>query len=110
MKIVCITPIKHLDGVYERLEQYGEVIYVPEISKLELTTLLSETPDIEYLFDTLPFFEVFMLAIRGDGNCAEVLWSFLGISIPGWTLVGFFILFSYSLFSLFISNKLHSKN
>lgn len=50
MKIVCITPIKHLDGVYERLEQYGEVIYVPEISKLELTTLLSETPDIEYLF------------------------------------------------------------
>ena len=36
MKIVCITPIKHLDEVYERLEQYGEVIYVPEISKLEL--------------------------------------------------------------------------
>jgi|TARA_B100001094_G_scaffold22783_1_gene19259 D-3-phosphoglycerate dehydrogenase len=50
MKIVCITPIKHLDEVYERLEQYGEVIYVPEISKLELTILLSETPDIEYLF------------------------------------------------------------
>ena len=50
MKIVCITPIKHLDEVYERLEQYGEVIYIPEISKLELTTLLSETPDIEYLF------------------------------------------------------------
>ena len=50
MKIVCITPIKHLDGVYERLEQYGEVIYVPEISKLELTTLLSEPPDIKYLF------------------------------------------------------------
>ena len=49
MKIVCITPIKHLDGVYERLEQYGEIIYLPEISKLELTTLL-ETPDIEYLF------------------------------------------------------------
>jgi len=49
MKIVCITPIKHLDGVYERLEQYGELIYLPEISKLELTALL-ETPAIEYLF------------------------------------------------------------
>ena len=49
MKIVCITPIKHLDGVYERLEQYGEIIYLPEISKLELTALL-ETPDIECLF------------------------------------------------------------
>jgi D-3-phosphoglycerate dehydrogenase len=60
MKIVCITPIKHLDGVYERLEQYGEVIYVPEISKLELITLLSETPDIEYLF-TNPNKQDFML-------------------------------------------------
>jgi len=60
MKIVCITPIKHLDGVYERLEQYGEVIYVPEISKLELTTLLSETPDIKYLF-TNPNKQDFML-------------------------------------------------
>ena len=49
MKIVCITPIKHLDGVYERLEQYGEVIYAPEISKLELTKLLSETPDITWI-------------------------------------------------------------
>lgn len=66
-------------------------------------------PDIDYLFDTLPLVEVFMLAIRGDGNCAEVLWSFLGVSIPGWVLVGFFALFSYSLFSLFISAKLHSK-
>lgn len=67
-------------------------------------------PDIDYLFDTLPLVEVFMLAIRGDGNCAEVLWSFMGISIPGWTLVAFFALFSYLLFSLFISTKLHSKN
>ena len=49
MKIVCITPIQHLDGVYERLEQYGELSYLPEISKLELTALL-ETPDIECLF------------------------------------------------------------
>ena len=28
-------------------------------------------PDIDYLFETLPILEVFMLAIRGDGNCAE---------------------------------------
>ncbi len=80
------------------------------LQSLPLDLIPTCGPDIDYLFDTLPFFEVFMLAIRGDGNCAEVLWSFMGISIPGWTLVGFFILFSYSLFSLFISTKLHSKN
>ena len=67
-------------------------------------------PDIEYLLETLPVLEVFMLAIKGDGNCAEVLWSFMGISIPGWTLVGLFVLFLYSLISLLISDKLHSKN
>ena len=67
-------------------------------------------PDIEYLLETLPVLEVFMLAIKGDGNCAEVLWSFMGISIPGWTLVWLFVLFLYSLISLLISDKLHSKN
>ena len=67
-------------------------------------------PDIDYLFETLPILEVFMLAIRGDGNCAEVLWSFLGISIPGWLLVAFMALFIYAMVSLFISKKLHSKS
>ena len=67
-------------------------------------------PDIDYLFETLPILEVFMLAIRGDGNCAEVLWSFLGISIPGWLLVAFVALFIYAMVSLFISKKLHSKS
>ena len=66
-------------------------------------------PDIDYLFETLPILEVFMLAIRGDGNCAEVLWSFLGISIPGWFLVAFVALFIYAMVSLCISKKLHSK-
>jgi len=67
-------------------------------------------PDIDYLFETLPVLEVFMLAIRGDGNCAEVLWSFLGISIPGWLLVAFSAQLIYSVVSLTISKKLHSKS
>ena len=67
-------------------------------------------PDIDYLFETLPVLEVFMLAIRGDGNCAEVLWSFLGISIPGWLLVAFSAQLIYAVVSLTISKKLHSKS
>ncbi len=27
--------------------------------------------------------------LKGDGNCAEVVWSFLGLSIPEWTLIAF---------------------
>ena len=67
-------------------------------------------PDIDYLFETLPVLEVIMIAIKGDGNCAEVLWSFLGISLPGWLLVAFVGLLFYTLVSLYISKKLHSKS
>jgi phosphoglycerate dehydrogenase-like enzyme len=50
VSIVCITPVRHLEGVYERLEQYGDIIYEPEITRDKLSKLLSENSDIEYLF------------------------------------------------------------
>mgnify|MGYP001483237849 FL=1 len=49
MKILCITPIKHLDGVYKKLQSYGEVIYEPKIDKDELKNLLNQT-NADYLF------------------------------------------------------------
>ena len=33
MKILCLTPIKHLDGIYEYLESFGKVSYAPELDK-----------------------------------------------------------------------------
>ena len=47
-------------------------------------------PSLDYLIDVFPLTEVLSMVLAGDGDCAEVVWSFLGISIPGWTLVGFF--------------------
>ena len=57
-------------------------------------------PDIDYLFSTLPFLEILILALTGDGNCAEVLWSFMGISIPGWVLIAliFFMIYCFLIF------------
>ena len=49
MKILCITPVRHLDGVYEKLQSYGEVIYKPEVDKNELKILLDKT-EADYLF------------------------------------------------------------
>ena len=65
-------------------------------------------PDIDYLFSTLPFLEILILALTGDGNCAEVLWSFMGISIPGWLLVGFLIIFIYLTKTFISANEIHS--
>jgi protein dithiol:quinone oxidoreductase len=46
-------------------------------------------PTLEYLMGMLPFTEVVSTILRGDGNCAVIDWSFLGLSLPGWALVAF---------------------
>lgn len=46
-------------------------------------------PGLEYLIENMPFAEVLRSMFLGDGNCAEVVWTFLGLSMPGWTLIWF---------------------
>lgn len=46
-------------------------------------------PDLAYMFDAFPLLEALKLLFAGDGNCADVVASFLGLSIPGWTFVAF---------------------
>lgn len=46
-------------------------------------------PSLEYMVDTLPWAEVLTIMLRGNGNCAELSWSFLGLSMPMWVLVWF---------------------
>lgn len=60
-------------------------------------------PDIGYLLENFPLMDALSVLLRGDGNCAEVSWSFLGISIPGWTLVAFSGLALLNLWQIFRS-------
>lgn len=46
-------------------------------------------PGLSYMFETFPFMEALEILLMGDGNCGEVMWSLLGISMPGWVLVAF---------------------
>jgi disulfide bond formation protein DsbB len=46
-------------------------------------------PSLQYMLETLPLNDTLNAMLSGDGNCAEVVWSFLGLSIPAWTLVVF---------------------
>jgi protein dithiol:quinone oxidoreductase len=55
---------------------------------------------LEYMLDVFPLTEVLSMVLSGDGTCAEILWTFLGISIPGWTLVGFAGLIAIGLFQI----------
>ena len=44
---------------------------------------------VDYLFDVFSLSEAISHLLRGDGNCAEVQWQFLGLSMPGWVLIAF---------------------
>lgn len=58
-------------------------------------------PGLEYLLQTFPLTEALKLVFQGSGECAEVQWTFLGLSIPGWTLVMFTGLAVFGLLLLF---------
>jgi disulfide bond formation protein DsbB len=46
-------------------------------------------PGLEYMLEAFPLMEALSLVFRGSGECADVQWAFLGLTIPGWTLVVF---------------------
>ncbi|MEM9624576.1 MAG: disulfide bond formation protein B, partial [Pseudomonadota bacterium] len=49
-------------------------------------------PDLQYMLEAFPLSDVLIAMTSGTGDCALVSWSLLGISIPGWTLIGFILL------------------
>ncbi|HSH57321.1 MAG TPA: disulfide bond formation protein B [Halomonas sp.] len=49
-------------------------------------------PGLDYMLDILPLQEVVNRVLSGSGECAEIDFLFLGVSLPGWTLVGFIVL------------------
>lgn len=62
-------------------------------------------PTLDYLMDMLPFREVVATILRGDGNCAVIDWSFLGLSLPGWALVAFVALALLALAAPVVARK-----
>lgn len=65
-------------------------------------------PSLEYMLDAFPVMDVITVLLRGNGNCAEVSWSFWGLSMPGWLMVffiGFAIASAYGVFTAWKARK-----
>ncbi|KGT47825.1 MULTISPECIES: disulfide bond formation protein B [Acinetobacter] len=58
-------------------------------------------PGLDYWLETLPMKSVLQQVLTGSGECAKVDWTFLGQSLPVWSLVFFSILLLVSLWQLF---------
>ena len=52
------------------------------------------TPGLDYLLDQFPPLEVLATVLNSAGECAEVTWTFLGLTIPQQTLLFFIALAS----------------
>lgn len=50
-------------------------------------------PGLNYMVETLPLGDVFRKVFTGSGECANVDWTFAGLSMPEWTL-GWFAVFA----------------
>lgn len=49
-------------------------------------------PGFDYIIDSFPFLEALRLIFSGSGECANVDWQFLGLSMPAWVLISFVLL------------------
>lgn len=54
-------------------------------------------PSLEYMLETLPFGDVLLRMIKGDGNCAVIDWRFWGLSMAEWSLLCFIALMAISM-------------
>ena len=46
-------------------------------------------PGLEYMLEVFPFGQALKMILSGSGECAEIQWQFIGLSIPEWSLICF---------------------
>lgn len=49
-------------------------------------------PGLDYMLDVFPLAEALRMVFTGSGECADIDWQFLGLSMPAWVLVWFVFL------------------
>jgi disulfide bond formation protein DsbB len=55
-------------------------------------------PGLEYMLEKFPLSQAIGKILAGSGECAETGWSFLGLSIAGWSLAWLVLLAMFSVY------------
>lgn len=61
-------------------------------------------PSFEFIVKTFPLSEAASIMFKGTGDCAEVAWTFLGLSIAAWSLAWFVLFFSAAILQFIRKN------
>ena len=62
-------------------------------------------PDLFFMLENFPLRRTLEKVLYGSGECAAVDWSFLGLSIAGWSLVWFAVLGLYAAWIVLRANS-----
>ena len=44
-------------------------------------------PGLDYMLENFPLRDALSMVFKGSGECAEIAWSFLGLSMPAWVFI-----------------------
>jgi len=56
-------------------------------------------PGLDFMINTFPLADVLEMVFTGSGECAEIDWVFLGLSMPAWVLIAFIMLAIYGIWA-----------
>jgi len=65
-------------------------------------------PPLEYILEVFPFGALLNALFIGDGNCAEIPWQFLGLSMAGWSFIWFTLFLILSILIVLKSKSINS--
>ena len=49
-------------------------------------------PGLDYMLDNFPIGDALRMVFTGSGECATVVWSFVGLSMPTWVLISIVVM------------------
>ncbi len=74
----------------------GWHVYMQSLPAEEIPTC---GPGLEFIWDTFPVMEALKMVFAGSGECADVVWSFLGLSMPAWVLISLVVVGIYGIWN-----------
>jgi len=65
-------------------------------------------PGLSYMLENFPIGSVFKDLFTGSGECAEISWRFLGLTMPMWTMICFIGFLLYTIIWAQLKNEQHN--
>jgi disulfide bond formation protein DsbB len=96
--VFLLAAVHHPDGAGKKIYSFflgivglsgaGVAAWHVRMQNLPADEIPSCGPGLGYMLDNFPLGDAMRMVFEGSGECAEVMWRFLGLTMPTWVLVG----------------------